>query len=317
MKRNRLSTILNIVGMSLSLTVFLVLFAQVWFDYRFNSNFDDYENIYRLEEPISYDASDYTYDQATLRPLIEAFESCSPDVLVACDYEDYDTELGQKVIFNDNGDIKKYDLPRAMADSSLPDVFSLKFVAGSAKDFSQENEAIISGNCAEMIFGNDNPIGKTVMLEMTGKTYKIVGVYETLPENCSIINGLIINEGDFDLALPNHYVHVGFFRLKDGAEVNKVLDDFKKAYSGVAQGPAPDIRLTPITDTHFLSDTPPGAKPSANMTQVIILLSIAFLFLLIAIFNYINFSMASIPFKINDINIERVFGATRKRLILK
>ena len=316
MKRNRLSTILNIIGMSLSLVVFLVLFAQVWFDYRFNRNFDDYENIYRLEEPISYDASDYTYDQATLRPLIEAFENCSPDVLVACDYEDYDLGLGQKVIFNDNGDIKKYNLPRAMADSSLPDVFSLKFVAGSAKDFSQENDAIISENCAKMIFGNDNPIGKTVMLEMTGETYKIVGVYEPLPENCSIINGLIINEGDFDLALPNHYVHVGFFRLKNGTEVNKVLDDFKKAYSSVAQGPAPDIRLMPITDTHFLSDTPPGAKPSANMTQVIILLSIAFLFLLIAIFNYINFSMASIPFKINDINIEKVFGATRKRLIL-
>ena len=316
MKRNRLSTILNIIGMSLSLMVFLVLFAQVWFDYKFNRNFDDYENIYRLEEPISYDASDYTYDQATLRPLIEAFESCSPDVLVACDYEDYDSGLGQKVIFNDKGDIKKYDLPRAMADSSLPDVFSLKFVAGSAKDFSQENDAIISGNCAEMIFGNDNPIGKTVMLEMTGETYKIVGVYETLPENCSIVNGLIICEGDLDLTIPNHDVHVGFFRLKDGAEVNKILDDFKKAYSSVAQGPAPNIRLTPITDTHFLSDTPPGAKPSANMTQVIILLSIAFLFLLIAIFNYINFSMASIPFKINDINIERVFGATRKRLIL-
>lgn len=51
------------------------------------------------------------------------------------------------------------------------------------------------------------------------------------------------------------------------------------------------------------------------MTQVIILLSIAFLFLLIAIFNYINFSMASIPFKINDINIKKVFGASRIRLI--
>ena len=43
---------------------------------------------------------------ATLRPLIEAFESCSPDVLVACDYEDYDLGLGQKVIFNDNGEVK-------------------------------------------------------------------------------------------------------------------------------------------------------------------------------------------------------------------
>ena len=34
--------ILNIIGMSISLMVFLVLFAQVWFDYRFNRNFEDY-----------------------------------------------------------------------------------------------------------------------------------------------------------------------------------------------------------------------------------------------------------------------------------
>ena len=40
--------ILDIIWMSISLMVFLVLFAQVWFDYRFNRNFEDYENIYRL-----------------------------------------------------------------------------------------------------------------------------------------------------------------------------------------------------------------------------------------------------------------------------
>ena len=39
--------ILNIIGMSISLMVFIVLFAQVWFDYRFNRNFEDYKNIYR------------------------------------------------------------------------------------------------------------------------------------------------------------------------------------------------------------------------------------------------------------------------------
>ena len=42
--------ILNIIGMSISLMVFLVLFAQVWFDYRFNRNFEDYKNIYRGDD---------------------------------------------------------------------------------------------------------------------------------------------------------------------------------------------------------------------------------------------------------------------------
>ena len=59
--------ILNIIGMSISLMVFLVLFAQVWSDYRFNRNFKDYENIYRLEMPVTmFDAMDYKYDQMIL-----------------------------------------------------------------------------------------------------------------------------------------------------------------------------------------------------------------------------------------------------------
>lgn len=327
MKRTRISTVLNIIGMSASLMVFLVLFSQVWFDYRFNRNFEDYENIYRFEHPTEYDGEDFPYDQLTYRPLIEAFESCSPDVLVACDYEDCNTnEANIKTIVNDNGNIRKFDMPYAMADSSLPDVFSLNFMAGSATDFCSANDVIIAESWAKEMFGNGNPIGMTLTQEMSDEVYKIVAVYEDLPENCSIINGMIINEGDMDLTLPNYYIHVGFFRLRDGASVDKVLEDFRKTYSSHVRSIGfdveryekeiiPDIRLTPIAQTHFLDDIRSGQKPSANPTQTIILLSIAFIFLLISIFNYINFSMASIPFKINDINIEKVFGASRKRLI--
>ena len=313
--------------MSASLMVFLVLFSQVWFDYRFNRNFEDYENIYRFEHPTEYDGGDFPYDQLTYRPLIEAFESCSPDVLVACDYEDCNTnEANIKTIVNENGNIRKFDMPYAMADSSLPDVFSLNFIAGSATDFCSANDVIIAESWAKEMFGNDNPIGMTLTQEMSDEVYKIVAVYEDLPENCSIINGMIINEGDMDLTLPNYYIHVGFFRLRDGASVDKVLEDFRKTYSAHVRSIGfdveryekeiiPDIRLTPIAQTHFLDDIRSGQKPSANPTQTVILLSIAFIFLLISIFNYINFSMASIPFKINDINIEKVFGASRKRLI--
>ena len=52
MKKTRISMVLNIIGMSVSLMVFLVLFAQVWHDYRYNSYFEDYKNIYRLYEPL-------------------------------------------------------------------------------------------------------------------------------------------------------------------------------------------------------------------------------------------------------------------------
>ena len=329
MKKNRISTVLNIAGISISLMVFLVLFAQVWFDYRFNRNFEDHENIYRLEIPVTmFDAMDYKYDQMTLRPLIEEFERCSPDVVAACDYEDLETEFREKTVVDDNGTTKKYDIPFAHSDSSLPDVFTLEFIAGRAEDYRNENDILLSERYATMIFGDENPIGKTMTLEMLGTQLKVVGVYKDLPENCSIINGMLICIGDSDLTLPNERQHVGFFLLRDGSSVEKVTEDFRKAYANFIRSSGREIqdyeaeeiagmRLTPIAQTHFLEDVMPGIKPQANKTQTIILLSISLLFLLISIFNFINFSMASIPFRINDINIEKVYGASRRRLIFK
>lgn len=307
--------------------VFLVLFAQVWFEYRFNRNFEDYENIYRLEMPVTmFDAMDYRYDQTTLRPLIEEFEKCSPDVVAACDYKDIETDSRKKTVVNDNGAISRYDIPHALSDSSLPDVFNLEFIAGRAEDYRNENDILLSEKYARMIFGDENPIGRIMTLEMGDEPLKVVGVYRTLPENCTIINGMLICIGDADLTLPNYNTHVGFFRLRDGASAEKVTDDFRKAYTNFITSSGQELqdhqaeeiagmRLTPIAETHFLEDAMPGIKPYADRTQTMILLSISLLFLLIAIFNYINFSMASIPFKINDINIEKVFGASRKRLI--
>ena len=327
MKTTRISTLLNIIGMSISLMVFLVLFAQVWFEYRFNRNFEDYEDIYRLEMPVTmFDAMDYRYDQTTLRPLIEEFEKCSPDVVAACDYEDIEADPRRKAVVNDNGAISRYDIPHALSDSSLPDVFNLEFIAGRAEDYRNENDILLSEKYARMIFGEDNPIGRIMTLEMEDEPLKVVGVYRTLPENCTIINGMLICIGDADLALPNYNTHVGFFRLKDGASVEKATEDFRKAYTNFIRSSGQEVqdyqaeeivgmRLTPIAETHFLEDTMPGIKPYAEKVQTMILLSISLLFLLIAIFNYINFSMASIPFKVNDINIEKVFGASRIRLV--
>ena len=327
MKTTRISTLLNIIGMSISLMVFLVLFAQVWFEYRFNRHFEDHEDIYRLEMPVTmFDAMDYRYDLTTLRPLIEEFEKCSPDVVAACDYEDIETDSRQKTVVNDNGTISRYDIPHALSDSSLPDVFNLEFIAGRAEDYRYGNDILLSEKYARMIFGDENPIGRIMTLEMEEEPLKVVGVYRTLPENSTIINGMLICIGDADLTLPNYNPHVGFFRLREGASPEKVTEDFRKAYTNFITSSGQELqdyhaeeiagmRLTPIAETHFLEDTMPGIKPYADRTQTMILLSISLLFLLIAIFNYINFSMASIPFKINDINIEKVFGSSRKRLI--
>ena len=322
--------VLNIIGMSVSLMVFLVLFAQVWHDYRFNSNFEDYKNIYRFEMPVVYDADDYTYSQVISRPYIEAFEACSPDIEVACDYKDI-RGLELETVYSDvDGTVRKHEIAQVETDSSFPNVFSIEIVDGTLDEYNVKNAALISENHAKTIFGDRSPVGEHLTTEFNINEYKIVGVYKTLPENCSVINGLLVNEGDDDLSMPNNSLHCGFFRLRDGARAEDVLESIRMTFRNLVHDDAvaagmgekyekdiyPNLRLTSLSDIHYSDDIRPGVKPYADSTQTLVLLSISILFLLIAVFNYINFAIASIPFTINEINVEKVYGASRERLIL-
>jgi len=322
--------VLNIIGMSVSLMVFLALFAQVWHDYRFNSNFEDYKNIYRFEMPVVYDVDDYTYSQGISRPYIEAFEACSPDIEVACDYKDI-RGLELETVYSDvDGTVRKHEIAQVETDSSFPNVFSIEIVDGTLDEYNVKNAALISENHAKTIFGDRSPVGEHLTTEFNINEYKIVGVYKTLPENCSVINGLLVNEGDDDLSMPNYSLHCGFFRLRDGARAEDVLESIRMTFRNLVHDDAvaagmgekyekdiyPNLRLTSLSDIHYSDDIRPGVKPYADSTQTLVLLSISILFLLIAVFNYINFAIASIPFTINEINVEKVYGASRGRLIL-
>ena len=330
MRRTRISNVLNVIGMSVSLMVFLALFAQVWHDYRFNSNFEDYKNIYRFEMPVVYDGDDYTYSQGISRPYIEAFEACSPDIEVACDYKDI-RGLELETVYSDvDGTVRKHEIAQVETDSSFPNVFSIEIVDGTLEEYNVKNAALISENHAKTIFGDRSPVGEHLTTEFNINEYKIVGVYKTLPENCSVINGLLVNEGDDDLSMPNYSSHCGFFRLRDGARAEDVLESIRMTFRNLVHDDAvaagmgekyerdiyPNLRLTSLSDIHYSDDIRPGVKPYADNTQTLVLLSISILFLLIAVFNYINFAIASIPFTINEINVEKVYGASRERLIL-
>ena len=329
MNSKRVSTVLNVIGMSVSLMVFLVLFAQVWFDCRFNSNFEDYKNIYRLEIPVMSDVSEYSYRHDMGRATVEAMKICSPDIVAACDYDDLNIYSDEKICYNDNGTVTKYDMPYAETDSSFPDVFKLDIVAGSIDNYNRKNTALLSENYARTIFGDRNPIGEVLTHDMYGDTYEIVAVYKTLPENCTVNNGMLINEGDDDISFVNRKFHVGFYKIKDGASVEGVLETMRDAYRKTVEGNSmydayreeyerafyPNFRLTSLADVHFLDDCKSSRKPYADRIQTLILLSISMLFLLISILNYVNFAIAAIPFRINDVNISKVFGASKEQLM--
>ena len=304
--------LLNIIGLGIAFSVFLILMSQVWYDYRYD-RFEGGKDIYVVEIP-SYQEG--LYSPQILRPMIQMVANSSPDIAETCDYFVMmkNDQVGLVQLKDGNGeDITAYGISYAWTETSALDVFNITLVEGRRDDFSHEGDVLISESAARRWFPDRNPIGETLIVEFRNEC-RITGIYKDRKENESIINGLLVHEGERDMSLPNYNPHSCYVKLKPGADLEKV----REAVGKVELAGEKNLRLTQIHDVWFEKDRERMTNErDGNKLLCIILFSIALLFLGIAGFNYVNFSMASTPFRIREINTRKVFGASRSSLITR
>jgi len=304
--------LLNIIGLGIAFSVFLILMSQVWFDYRYD-RFEDGKDVYAVEIPSFQEG---LYSPQILRPLIQMVADSSPDIAETCDYciMTRNDQVGFVQMKDGNGeDVTAYGISYAWTETSVLDVFNITLVEGRREDFAKEGDALISESAAKRFFPDRNPIGETFTVEFEHEG-RITGIYKDRKENESMINGILVHEGERDMSLPNYNPHSCYVKLKPGADLEQV----REAVGKVELAGIKDIRLTQIHDTWFEKDKERwSGEKGGNKLLCFILFTIALLFLGIAGFNYVNFSMASTPFRIREINTKKVFGASRSSLITR
>lgn len=304
--------LLNIIGLGIAFSVFLILMSQVWFDYRYD-RFEGGKDVYAVEIPSFQEG---LYSPQILRPLIQMVADSSPNIAETCDYfvMTRNDQVGFVQMKDGTGeDVTAYGISYAWTETSVLDVFSITLVEGRREDFAKEGDALISESAAKRFFPDRNPIGETFTVEFEHEG-RITGIYKDRKENESMINGILVHEGERDMSLPNYNPHSCYVKLKPGADLEQV----REAVGKVELAGIKDIRLTQIHDTWFEKDKERwSGEKGGNKLLCIILFTIALLFLGIAGFNYVNFSMASTPFRIREINTKKVFGASRSSLITR
>ena len=307
-----MTVLLNFVGLGIAFSIFLILMSQVWWDLRYD-HFKGSRRVYIVESPSFREGF---YGESILRPAIQTIEDCSQDIATACDYVGYKNDKNGIIQIKDqSGEYKAlYGINYGDTESSALDVFNVAISVGRREDFAKEGDAIISESTARLYFPDRNPIGETFIYKWN-KECRIVGIYKDRKENESLVNGFLIHEGETDNTLPNYNPHVCYIALARGARVDKVKEAVGKIDMGYI---AKNLRITQIHDAWFERDRDYwGEKRGGNLWKTLLLAAIAILFLALAGSNYINFSLASIPFRIKDINTRKVFGASRNQLIIK
>ena len=320
-RKTGVSTLINIIGMSVAFAAAMILMVQVRWDATYDKNFEGHQQVFRLENNWMDNGLFSTFFS---RPVIEAMRTGSPNIEAIGTL----SNQGDMVFYREGDKESAITVPAALVDSTLFSVFPFEWVEGSAKDFTAPGTAVLHEAFAKMFFGEESAIGKTLQTGtlQTGEkvTSRIVGVFRDTHRNYSMHFGIISNIGKNSLEDSSEWSFNAFVKLKDPQQAAETQTAMLDAIAPYLYGDETDkdkvevyrkgFRITNLHDAHYERDVRANIA-SANKTITLTLAAIAVLLIAIAIINFINFAFAEIPFRIKNINTRKVLGEGRGSLI--
>jgi putative ABC transport system permease protein len=312
--------ILNISGLALGLAS--VIFIAVWVSHELSYDrfFKNADRIYRVESLINL-SGDPTVWAITPAPVAESILNDFPEVQDAV------------VLQSGYQSAVKVDNQLFTADNlyytthSYFNIFSTKVIAGDpSRLLSGPDEVVISRRIAAILFGEKDPVGKSILLNNTD-LLTVAGVIENSPTNTHLTVDYLVSfsllkkRGD-DVESWGRIDFITYILLKeqtDAAEFNNKLSGYwqtkRKDFSGT-------LFINPLTRLYLYRD--PGFESikypisdKGPVTRVILFSVIGFVLLVIACINFINLSTAFASQRAKEIGVRKVNGASRTNLVLQ
>ncbi|WP_288206871.1 ABC transporter permease [uncultured Parabacteroides sp.] len=323
LRRFKMATILNILGLSVAFAAFMVIMMQVDYDKNFDTFHKNADNIYRVE--LQWDK---TSTQAVVsRPMADAFINFSPHIVAgALTYPFYNETLYS---VDKGGEKNSYQEPTMIVYPSFTDVFDFEMLEGSVDVLKEPGKMLIPESMAQKLFGNEPAVGKQITAkESKGRlaglfttpagNYTIGGIYRDLPLNSIIQNAVFIKMDDKqDLHDWGNSSYNFYIRLDNPESAKDLASDFLTYYKENNLGKnmswysgEPNFRLTCLPDVHYATDVTFDMTPKSSRQTVLVLFAIALVILIIAGINFTNFSTALTPMRVKSINTQKVLGSS-------
>lgn len=311
LRRFKTATFLNVLGLSVAFTSFMVIMMQVNFDSNFDKDIVNTDCIYRVEV-VHKDGS----KQAIIcRPVSDILFQSSPHILAGTI-----TNFGPEPFFlkpvSGNNSNLGFQEEMFRVTSTYTDIFHFDMIEGSDKALSEPGKILIPKSIAHKIWGNEPALNKQVKLE-DNTIYTIGGVYKDFPKNTYLLNVIYYKMPDDEniKSWGNNNYNL-FIQVDSPDAVNGLLDTFKKYAANDLNNDWKDVvfQFTQLAELHYTTDVLYDRHPKSSRQTIAILFVIAFVIVIIAGVNFTNFSMALTPARIRSINTQKVLGATETEL---
>ncbi len=325
-------TFLNITGLAIGIAVFTFIFLYIQSEIRYDRQWTEYENIYRV-------TSEYNVDGKIEKLALTPFR-------IAEDLMNEFTEvtLSTNMFFTDPSDINDvssvtykdevFEIPDiTLSEQNFFKIFDYRFLEGNPDSaLIEPNTMVISSNIAREIFGNEPALGEK--LSTVVREYTIVGVFEKKCRpthhnfdaiaSVSSLDSIGLSRLKKDWYWLTCYTYV---KLADTVNIENIESKFNEfaniERSESLKEEALEIdgyftnQFEPITNVHFNTKLQYDSPTNVDKTFLYIFGIIAAFILLTASINYINLATARSLKRAKEIGIRKVIGASKRQLVFQ
>lgn len=326
---------LNVIGLTVGMVSCLLILLYVQHEISFDRFNAHYGEIYRVQASLVYGGNDGENAQVGA-PTGPALVRDYPEVKAAVRL----WQNGSCLVTHGNGSDEVNSFTErgiGYADPSFFDIFSIPLVSGErGRVLQNPYTMVLSESMAKKYFGDENPIGKTLLLD-NKKQYEIQGVYADFPDNSHFSFDFLLSFSSIDgidkaiWMSFNYYTYVLLEKNVDIAALNEKLLNVAPRYCGpefeqftgvgydvvMSQGNKLEYYLEPLGRIHLHSDVQSDIQPQGDIRYVTILSIIALFILGIACFNFINLTTALSGKRAKEVALRKVVGAPRVQVMMQ
>ncbi len=318
--KNRLYTLLNITGLSIGLTIGILILLWVQDEKSFDGFHPQKAETYELIAHIGTGNSRQIWE-GTPAPIAVFGKKEIPAirnfVRITNNWDFYQLSYGEK----------KLSAPRMLSvDSSFFSVFHFPLVKGDKTSvFKNPGDIVISETFAKSLFGKNDPIGKVIATD-TKEHFTVTAVMQDIPENSSIRADVLFSTAliaatykgqgywkSMDTDWGDYYYHT-FILLPPGSQPEKIAQQLTAIHRrNQKEAAGNEYTLRPLSKLHLTEvDGTNAAEKTVN-----IFMAVGWLILLIACINYINLATARAMSRSKEVSMRKIIGAGRLQLFFQ
>ncbi|HAM09930.1 MAG TPA: hypothetical protein DCP74_06580 [Bacteroidales bacterium] len=319
--KNKIFTLINIMGLGIALAVCIVAFFNNMFNYDFDRTHENFESIYRVTSfrDMKGREQEYGISPATLglelKRDIPGIERSARLLRSESPVKEGDDIFSSNISY---------------VDPEFLDIFTFPIILGDKKSIENQGSVLLSEKMANSLFGKEYPIGKTISVVNDNDrefTYSVGAVYRDLPENSSFRIDVLTHLDNFLLMWDvtdadwKLWANAFFVMIPQKSLVPSVAQSLK-TYIPVQNKAREDFiinrfNLVALDDVGentriiWSSGLFPSLHPAALYSPPVMALFI----LLIACFNFANTSISVFGKRLKEIGLRKTFGGQKRQIV--